>query len=331
MGPELGAGSTTQFNKNDNLLSVQSLGFFIMGAAFFASTPALKAAPFFPPRLDGAGGCGILLVGEGGDYGWVEAADVIRRSAGAAYPVEVAAGPGDQAGLRLALERLENRHVSRAALLPLYLFPSSPFLNQTLDAVGLGAVKTTTPPTFVSRTGTVIPRLPVRSDPPVVSSSVRLLRTAPLGESPFFPRLIASRARAVSKSPRHTVLFLVGNVSIMETSSAKAWETWAQNVALQAGISGGFKRARAFSLREDGPDAERVKHEQVLTAAALKELYSGHLAVVPLEPRPGLAESGARNALRGLLVDFASKPLLPDPILGQWALAAAEKACGEAR
>ncbi len=330
MGPELSAGSTTQFNKNDTLVLVKSLGLFLMGAAFFASAPKPKAAPIFPPRLEGAGGCGILLVGEGGDYGWVEAADVIRRSAGAAHPVEVAAGPGDQAGLRLALQRLEDRHVSRAALLPLYFFPGSPFFNQTLDAVGLGAAKTKTPPAFVSRTGSVIPRLPVRSEP-AVASSVRLLRTAPFGESPFFPRLIASRALAVSKSPRHAALFLVGNVPIVETSAAKAWEAWAQNVALQAGISGGFQRAQAFSLREDSPDGERAKYEQALAAAARKALSSGPLVVVPLEPRPGLANAGARKALRGLLVDFAAKPLLPDPILGPWASAAAQKACGQAR
>ena len=301
-----------------------------MVGLFLAVGPSVRAASYAPPRLDGAGGCGILLLGEGGDYGWVETADLIRRSAGARYPVEVAAGPGDQAGLKLALSRLENRRVSRAVLLPLYLFPGSPFLSQTLDAVGLGKPKTKSPPAFVSRSGSIIPRLPVRAEPDV-SSPVRLLRAPPFGESPYLPRLVASRGRAVSTAPRRTTLFLVGNVTVLEASKAAAWQAWAQSVALQAGLAGGFKTARAFSLREDGPDAARSKFESLLTVAATQALSSGHLAVVPLEPRPGLATEGARRALRGLIVDFAAKPLLPDPVIGQWANQAAQKACEAAR
>lgn len=275
---------------------------------------------------------GILLLAHGGAPEWNAEVEKIRVAVDAQIPAEAALGMADGAAIQAAIGRLEQRGVRRIVAVPLFVNSSSEVLDQTRYLLGLRKN-----PSQVLRDA--LASLPpeahdrmMRSDRHSMFSTRRVDLKVPvvmaraLDDNPVLAEILSDRAKALSKEPARETVILIGHGPVDERAN-QDWLAAMGRLARRVRAKGGYKSARAATIRDDSPEAVKDKAVAGLRGLVTEASASGGRAVVvPVLIARGGIEDHLVIALTGLEYSWNGKTICPDPRIALWVLDSAAKA-----
>lgn len=282
---------------------------------------------------------GILLLAHGGDASWNQEVERLRARVNAKVPTETALGMADPKSLQSAVDRLEKRKVRRIVAVPLFVQSRSEVLDQTAYVLGLSDT-----PSEALRAG--LERMAKAHGAHAAHgahgahgapahghsmefSTVRVRARAPLAlaraldDHALVGRILAERARALSKDPARERVVLVAHGPVDET----AVEAWRGSMRSLCGALKGFRSCGFGLLRDDAaPDirAAAVGELRALVAGAKEE--KARALVLPVLIARGGIERKIVKDLAGLDYAWSGETLMPHDGFEAWVLERAASA-----
>lgn len=219
------------------------------------------------------------------------------------YPLEVAFGMADPETIKEAVHTLEEKGVSDAIVIPLFISSHSPIIGNSRYILGLQE------------------KLPDTTDVkslPRVESKVRFRMTEALDDSILVAEILLERANELSTDPttKETVI-LVGHGPNDEKEN-RLWLNDMEKLAWYVREKGGFKEAEVATWRSDAPKEIRDKAIQELRTMVQTSGKEGAVIVVPHLLSSGGVEEEIVDALKGLSYVFNGKTLLPHSNITRW-------------
>ncbi len=277
-------------------------------------------------------GPGILLLAHGGSEQWngnVRAlAEVINRE----RPVEIAFGMATRANIQKAIDALVQRGVTEIVAVPLFISSHSSVVTSTEYLLGLRAEAPKDLALFAKMdhgsgapgtTGTsgheghTMP--PVDGTKPIVSP-VPVRMTTALDSHPIVAKILADRARAISKDPAHEAIILVAHGPVGEEENRR-WLTSLSELAQSIGKTAPYATIDYMTVRDDAPPEIRNAATAELRALVDKRRGAGsRVLLVPVLLSFGGIEQGIRKRLEGLDYVMAPQAVMPDPRLVLWVI-----------
>ncbi|MBI3553910.1 MAG: hypothetical protein HY077_15550 [Elusimicrobia bacterium] len=262
---------------------------------------------------------GVLLLGEGGDKDWKDAADSIKKEmAKKKLPFEFAMGQGDGKAVQKAVDRLESLHVKKIVAVPLLLSSYSEEMDQDRYLLGIRekpSQEFAAAPHSHNRAAGAQAR---------VKAKVPVVLTKGLDDSEMVVDILAARARALSHDPSKEILVLVGKAPASK-EGLKDWVSTVDALAEKVRQKSGFRRAQGAALR-DGIDRRARDASEAEVHKAVAALHrTGPVIVIPLELSPDLVHNRMPHILEGIQVRYDGKGILPDPRIAKWVEDSAEE------
>jgi len=280
---------------------------------------------------------GILLLAHGGDPSWNGEIAKLRDQVDAKVPTETALGMADVDSLQAAVDRLEKRGVKRVVAVPLFVQSKSEVLDQTRYALKLADKPSASLKAayermaaahgaHAKRDGHAHARPGHGHGHSMEFSTKQVSSRAPLAMSPALDdhklvgRILAERAKTLSKEPAKESLVLVAHGPV-DDAAMPAWRD--STSALCAKIKGGFKSCSFGLLRDDAAPEIRAA-----AVAELRENVSaakGKAIVLPVLIARGGIEKKIERDLKGLEYAWDGKTLMPHDGFDAWVLEMAKK------
>lgn len=277
---------------------------------------------------------GILLLAHGGDASWNGEIAKLRDRVDAKVPTETALGMADVAALQAAVERLEKRGVSRVVSVPLFVQSRSEVLDQTRYALGLADKPSASLKAAYERMAAAHAGHKghgahsahghghsMEFSTKRVKAKSQIAMTSALDDHELVGRILAERAKGLSKEPAQESLVLVAHGPV-DDAAMKAWRD--STSALCAMIKAGFKSCSYGLLRDDAAPEIRAA-----AVAELREKVSsadGKAIVLPVLIARGGIEKKIERDLKGLEYAWDGKTLMPHEGFDAWVLESAKKA-----
>jgi hypothetical protein len=295
---------------------VLALTWITSACAPAAQAPARPAlvSPTDASAAPADGTVGLLVMAHGGGPEWNRSVSDMLAPVAAETPTAVAFGMADPHTLGAALDTLRRAGVGRVAVVRLFVSGAS-FLDQTRYLLGLSS---TPPASFIPGHGAhgrdAAPHGGgVAAEPaPIDHGLVVATHDDGLMDSPLALRIMAERARALSRNPSGESVMIVAHGSGDDH----------ENDELLRGMAGiadelradGFAAARAFTLREDWAEKRAVAEREMRAFAAAEAEVGRRVLVVPMR----LSGFGPyANVLEGLQYT-AGEGLLPHALAATW-------------
>lgn len=296
---------------------------------------------------------GILLLAHGGDAAWNAEVETLRARVDAKVPTETALGMADVASLQAAVDRLEKRGVARVVAVPLFVQTRSEVLDQTRYALGLSDKPSASLKAAYERMaaahaghsshtghggshpggGAAAPGHggggaaaanhghSMEFSTKQVTAREPIVMTPALDDSPLVGRILATRAKGLSKDPSRESIVLVAHGPVDDA----AMPAWRESTAAHcAFFREGFRDCSFGLLRDDAAPEIR--------AAAVAELREkvarakGGAIVLPVLIARGGIEKKIERDLKGLEYAWDGKTLMPYAGFTSWVLRRASDA-----
>lgn len=257
---------------------------------------------------------GILIMAHGGDAAWnrdVEAVAAPLRDKG---PVEIAFGMARTSTLEAAVRRLEERGVSRIAVVRMFISGDS-FLKTTEQILGLRELP---PQSHAHAHGATNGHM----EPPrrIETSASFALSRQGVGGSPLIDDILLDRVRALSTNPAQESVLILAHGPGDEAENQR----WLANMRLRAQRIyeiGPFRHVECETLREDWPArrVEATRHIRGYIEEGSK--MGGRVIVIPFR----VAGFGPyEKVLEGLTYTSDGRGFCPHPNMTRWIEATAE-------
>ncbi len=275
---------------------------------------------------------GILLLAHGGRAEWNVRVTELAATVDRTRPTEVAFGMATRATIQAAVDRLVARGVTEIAAVPLFVSSWSSVITSTEYLLGSRAEAPAALAVYAkmnhaqpaagasagheghsSADGTS----PVRSPVPI-------RMTPALNDHPMVAEILASRARAISRSAADEALIIVAH-GPNEDEDNRRWLADMGSLAARIVSTETFAAVDYLTLRDDAPKPVKKQATVELRAVVAKHVGAGRrVLIVPLLISFGGIERGLRERLEGLPYAMADAALMPDDRLARWVLSIAE-------
>ena len=247
---------------------------------------------------------GVLVLAHGGSERWNQAVKETVAQAGLASATEMVFGmgmhPREVQALQAAVDRLEQRGVTRIVVVPLLISSASEVMRQFQYLLGL---RPDGPwPEHVK---------------PVTIHVARTMTSTLFDDPPVVTEVLLERALELSRTPREETVVLVAHGPNGEEEN-RQWLIVMEGVAKQLQQRGQFRSVIPVTMRDDAP--RPIQTEATRQMRALVRQHSGHgrVLVVPVLLAQGGIETKIPRRLRGLTYAYRGKTLLPHPTLARW-------------
>lgn len=280
---------------------------------------------------------GILLLAHGGDASWNGEVAKLRDRVDAKVPTETALGMADVASLQAAVDRLEERGVSRVVAVPLFVQSRSEVLDQTRYALGLADKPSASLKAAYERMAAAHSAHAghkghgarpahghghsMEFSTKRVKAKSQIAMTPALDDHALVGRVLAERAKGLSKEPAKESLVLVAHGPV-DDAAMKAWRD--STAALCGMIKSGFKSCSYGLLRDDA--APEIRAAAVAELREKVAAASGKAIVLPVLIARGGIEKKIERDLKGLDYAWDGKTLMPHDGFDAWVLESARKA-----
>lgn len=281
------------------------------------------------PLRAAAASYGILLLAHGGDASWNGEIEKLRGRVDAKVPTETALGMADVASLQAAVDRLEKRGVSRVVAVPLFVQSRSEVLDQTRYALGLSDKPSASLKAAYERMAAMHAGHGAHHGHSMEFSTKQVAARAPLAMSlalddhKLVARILAERAKSLSKKPADESLVLVAHGPV-DDAAMPAWR--GTTASLCAAIKGRFKSCSFGLLRDDA--APEIRAAAVAEIREKVSAAEGKAIVLPVLIARGGIEKKIERDLKGLEYAWDGKTLMPHSGFDAWVL---ERAAAAAR
>ena len=254
-------------------------------------------------RAEGTPAVGVLVVAHGGTNQWDSTVRKTVRAAELEHPVEVVFGMGMHAeevrAFQDAVNRLERKQVGRIVIVPLLVSSSSEVFRQYEYLFGLR--KTAEWPQAGK---------PLHLEVPVVMGQA-------LDDDPALAEVLTERARQLSRTPQDETVFLLAHGPVVDEDNRR-WLSRLSQLGAQVQATGGFHEVRAFTMRDDAPNAIKERAERYLREALRNESRKRRVLVVPVLIARGGVERKIPKILAGLSYAYKGRTLLPHKKMEEW-------------
>jgi sirohydrochlorin ferrochelatase len=254
-------------------------------------------------RADGAPAVGVLVVAHGGTNQWDGTVRKTVRDAGLAPPVEVVFGmgmhPEEVRAFQDAVNRLQRKEVGRIIVVPLLVSSHSEVFRQYEYLFGLRDE----------------PEWPEAGKP--LHLEVPVVMGQALDDDPALAEVLTERAGQLSRKPEDETVFLIAHGPV-EDEDDQRWLERLSQLGAQIQAKAGFHGVRAFTMRDDAPDAVKERAEQNLRAALRDESRQRRVLVVPVLIARGGVERKIPKILAGLSYVYKGRTLLPHKKMEAW-------------
>lgn len=274
---------------------------------------------------------GTLLLAHGGEPEWNAEVLKVRDALEAQGPAEVALGMADPAAIGAALDKLQARGVSRVVAVPLFVNSESEVMHQTRYVLGLAEKPSAVLKRAADRMAAAghghhgaHGHVHMYSETRAVSR-VPLTLTHALDGHPLVGRILLARAKALSREPGREVVLLIGHGPV-DDAALPRWEKTMTRLADGVRRAGGFRASAAFTIRDDAAPEVRAAAVAKIRGAVERLSRGGRVLIVPHLIARGGIEKKIPEALAGLDYAWDGRPLLPDPLIFEWAASAAASA-----
>jgi len=307
------------------MTSALSLAFLLLAdgvrAAPLTRTPSaatLQDKPF-----------GVLLLGETGGKELREALAAMTTTFAPQFPFEFAGGAADVKAIQKAVDRLQDAHIKKLVVVPLYAASRSPLMEQTRYIFG---IRQDPAPEFFTAAHrpsgyALVRRVQSRGRLPVV------LTAAP-DDDPLVVDILTSRALQLSKHPAAEALVLVGlapaaaprdetvlgqAASPQPPTGEDEYRQLLSSLTERVRARGSFQSAHAAVLQPYAQhQSERKRHEDTLRSLVRGLSRSQRVLVVTYAVTGGEAAPHILRALQGTFMRYNEKGLLPDDRMVRW-------------
>jgi len=262
--------------------------------------------------VDPAGSIGTLLVVHGGDAAWNNGALALAGECRTGGPVAVAFLMGDSAAqyrFQDAVAQLVAEGATRIVVVPLLVSSHSGHYEQVRWLAGLTDSLAEGMRHHLMMAGIERPH-----------TDVPLTVTQGMDDAPELAHVLATRALALTTTPRRRALFLVGH----GPNSAEDYAAWMDNLRVVADsvrIQTGFRDVKVGLVREDASDDVRTEAVRgIRDLIDLQARVTGKpVVVVPvLLSHSSTGDTKFRHDLAGLPIVYSGDPILPSPDVARW-------------
>lgn len=301
----------------------------LLAAALLAT--AAPARPPLPPH-------GVLLMAHGGNADWDAEVEGLRARLDGETPVETALGMADPKTLQAALDRLEARGARRVVVVPLFVHSRSEVLDQARFVLGLSEKPSEVLREAAERMksahgahaghGARAGHAAHGAAPgghghhhmfslERVKTDMPLVVTPALDGHPVVARVLAERAKALSKDAKSETVVLVAHGPV-DPASVAAWEASLGRLAAKVRAAGGYKAAAFGMLRDDAAPPVRAAAVAGLRAKVAAGAKGGRALVVPVLIARGGIEHKLASDLKGLDYAWDGRTLMPHAEFEGW-------------
>jgi sirohydrochlorin ferrochelatase len=284
---------------------------------------------------------GILLLAHGGSAEWNARVTELAAKVNQTRPTEVAFGMASRATIQNGIDKLVARGVTEIVAVPLFVSSWSTVITSTEYLLGLRAQAPAALAVYAKMNHAPAPaaagtsaaahaghesHAPTTTDGTTpVRSSVPVRMTPALNDHPIVADVLASRARAISRTAAQEALIIVAHGPNEEEDNQR-WLADMRSLAARVGQSEKFASIESLTLRDDAPKPVRDAATAQLRGIVKRELSAGRrVLIVPLLISFGGIEQGLRERLEGLNYAMAESALMPDHRLATWVLTMAER------
>jgi hypothetical protein len=299
---------------------------FLLLAGVARAAPVLRGP--YPATLQNKP-FGVLLLGQDGGKELQDALATMTTTFAPQFPLEFAGGAADVKAIQKAVDRLQDAHIKKLVVVPLYAASRSPLMEQTRYLFG---IRQDPDPEFFTAAHrpsgyALVRRVQFKGKLPVV------LTAAP-DDDPLVVDVLTSRALKLSKNPAAEALVLVGlapaAAPLDDTVLGQAgrpkpptvedeYRQLLSSLAERVRARSGLKSAHAAVLQPEAPhQSERQQHEDALRSLVRGLSRGQRVIVVPYAVTGGAASSYILRALQGTFMRYNEKGLLPDDRMVRW-------------
>lgn len=256
---------------------------------------------------------GIVVMAHGGKPDWEAGLLDALKDLMSRAKLEVAFGMASAPSIQEAVSRLQERGARRIAVVRLFVSGDS-FLTETRKILGLE------------------PGAPARAKESaahqehahhhdhgadllwrVDSSAEFAVSGAGLMDSPQMGKVLAKRAVALSKEPRHESVLILAH-GPEDDRENKRWVEKISGLAAEIGRAKPFREIRVETLREDWPE-KRAEAEARIREFVSRGSKDGKMLIIPFRVH-GFGPYA--KVLKGLDYESDGQGLLPDPAVADW-------------
>lgn len=262
----------------------------------------------------GISGCsapktGILVMAHGGDSAWNKNIEAGVAPVRDKYPTEIAFGMARTSTMREAVERLEDRGVSRIAVVRMFVSGDS-FLESTEYILGLRDSLPGSHHASHGGGGGHHMEAPER----LTTNATFVVSRQGVGESPLVDQILVDRVKALSTNPSEESVLILAHGPADEAEN----ERWLANMRLRAqGVHklGAFRHVQCETLREDWPERRAEAERRIRAYVEAGGKNGGRVIVIPFR----IGGFGPyRELLRGLDFVADERAFCPHPNLTRW-------------
>ena len=247
---------------------------------------------------------GVLILAHGGSERWNQVVEETVAQAQLSEPTEIVFGmgmhPHEVQALQGAVDRLQQRGVTRMVVVPMLVSSASEVMRQFHYLLGMrpdGPWQEHVKPVTLHVTPTMTSTL--FDDPPVVAE------------------ILLERALELSHNPQEETVLLVAHGPNAEEDNQQ-WLSAMARIAQQLREQGDFRAVLPVTMRDDAPKPIQEEATRQMRALVREHSAEGRVLVVPVLLAQGGIEAKIPRRLRGLTYAYTGKTLLPHPKLAQW-------------
>jgi len=257
--------------------------------------------PSIPAAADGIG---VLVLAHGGSEQWNRVVEDAVAQAQLAHPTQIVFGMGMHAhevhALQRAVDQLEQRGVTRIAVIPLLVSSASEVMRQFQYLLGLRADG------------------PWQEEVKPITIHGSLVMTGTLFDDPAsVAYVLHERALELSRNAQEETVLLVAH-GPNEEEENRQWLSVMASLAQHIRQHGGFRSVIPVTMRDDAPKPILEEATRQMRALVSQHSRQGRVLVVPVLLAPGGIEAKIPQRLKGLTYAYNGKTLLPHPKLAQW-------------
>ena len=262
---------------------------------------------------------GVLLMAHGGSSEWNEAVTSIASEIDALMPIEIAFGMADAGSMERAAQRLENRGVTHAGVVRLFVSGNSWF-DRTEMILGLkeGAPsKEEWMAEKAKRIGMSMPMGYWNIESPIHFSISR----DGLANSSEMDVVILDRIASLSKSPGKETVMVIAHGTGDDEENAE-WIRLITERTMLAEARLGINQIKVFSLREDWSGKRSESENEIRSFLQAVQDAGNEVIVIPFRVQ---GFGPYRQVLKNLTYNSNGLGLLPHPNVGNWIKNQADK------
>jgi len=274
---------------------------------------------------------GILLLAHGGSADWNARVSDLVAQVNSRKPAEVAFGMATRASIQAAIDRLVARGVTEVVAVPLFISSWSSIVTSTEYLLGVRAEAPAALAIYAKMnhaqpgSASAHEGHGAADGTTPVTSPVPIRMTPALNDHPIVADILASRARAISRTPSEEALIIVAH-GPNEDEDNRRWLADMSSLAGRLRSAGSFSSIDYLTLRDDAPKPVRDQATAELRDVVVRRTQERRrVLIVPLLVSFGGIDRGLRERLEGLTYTMANAGLVPDDRLVTWVLAMADR------